>query len=380
MWEAFATGAVVAGAGVAAAWTGLRRKGLHRWLGEYVRTRHLRRDYVPGEPLEIVVCVCDHFEPKRGGVPPAKAKARVQQWVDEYPKLFDRYRDSFDRPPQHTFFYPADEYEPEYLDMLAGLCRRGYGDVEVHLHHDNDTAENLRRTLIDYKTTLHDRHGLLRKDPQTGEIIYAFIHGDWALDNSRSDGRHCGVDNELDVLVETGCYADFTMPSAPSETQTRRINSIYWAKGRPGQRKSHDDGVLVGQGAKPPRGLLMVQGPLLLDWSARKWGVVPGIENGNLQKNQPPTEKRVGHWLRARVELPGSESRVLVKLHTHGCHEPNQDVLLGPAMSELHESLASRRLNEQRSVVRYATAHELSELILAVCVKQPEVNELSKIV
>ena len=52
---------------------------------------------------------------------------------------------------------------------------------------------------------LHERHGLLRAGPETGKIIYSFIHGNWALDNSRPDGRWCGVDNEIDILVETGC-------------------------------------------------------------------------------------------------------------------------------------------------------------------------------
>ena len=70
-----------------------------------------------------------------------------------------------------------------------------------------------------------ERHGLLSRDRYTGEVGYGFIHGNWALDNSRPDGRMCGVDNELDVLRETGCYADFTLPSAPSPTQTRKINS-----------------------------------------------------------------------------------------------------------------------------------------------------------
>src|SRR5439155_25390076 len=132
--------------------------------------------------------VCDHYEPKRAGASPAKAKARVQQWVDEYPRLFSRFRVNDGFPPRHSFFYPAEEYEPEYLDMLAGLCRAGYGEVEVHLHHDNDTAGNLRHTLLEFKRTLSERHGLLSRDKETGEVVYGFIHGNWALDNCRSDG------------------------------------------------------------------------------------------------------------------------------------------------------------------------------------------------
>ncbi|MEJ7636728.1 MAG: hypothetical protein WKF75_01760 [Singulisphaera sp.] len=50
------------------------------------------------------------------------------------------------------------------------------------------------------------------------------------------------VNNEIDVLRETGCYADFTLPSAPSPTQTRQINSIYYASDDPRRPKSHDRG------------------------------------------------------------------------------------------------------------------------------------------
>ena len=171
--------------------------------------------------------------------------------MDEYPRLFERFRDSDGHSPRHSYFYPEEEYDPEYLEMLAEVCRAGYGEVEIHLHHDSDTADNLRRNLSNFKRTLAERHGLLSRDKETGAIVYGFIHGNWALDNARSDGRCCGVNNELDVLRETGCYADFTLPSAPSETQTRTINSIYWAVDDPHRPKSHDTGLELGVGPRP---------------------------------------------------------------------------------------------------------------------------------
>src|SRR5262249_33803104 len=154
-------------------------------------------------------------------------RARVERWVRDYPRRLGRFRDSDGRPPRHTFFYPPEEYAEEYLDGLAGLCRAGFGEVEVHVHHDRDTEEGLRATLLAYKDLLATRHGLLSRRRATGELVYGFIHGNWALCNSRPDGRWCGVNNELRILRETGCYADFTMPSAPSATQTRKINSLY---------------------------------------------------------------------------------------------------------------------------------------------------------
>jgi len=360
------TGAIVGGAGVA--W-GLRKRGLHRWIVPYLLSVRQRRSPRPGEAVHLILAVCDHYEPKRGGASMEAARRRVRQWVEEYPRLFSRFRDSDGVCPQHTFFYPADEYEPELVDRIAELCRHKdgnrYGEVEIHLHHDNDTAENLRRTLLEFKNTLAEVHGCLSRDKETGEVVYGFIHGNWALDNSRCDGRMCGVNNELDVLRETGCYADFTLPSAPSETQTRKINSIYWAVDDPKRPKSHDSGQDLGRHPQPAGGLLMIQGPLLLNWSKRKFGVLPSIENSCLQKNQPPSEARLELWLRANVKIPTHPNRFFVKLHTHGVNEPNQDVLLGEPMVRFHEALQERADRDPLFRFHYVTAREMANIALA---------------
>jgi hypothetical protein len=269
-----------------------KKRHIDRWIMPYLASVGTRRMPRPGEPVHLFLCIADHYEPKLGGASPEIARRRVDTWVRDYPRLFAQFRDSDGRPPRHTFFYPIEEYEPEYLDALAALCRSGYGEVEIHLHHDNDTAENLRRSLLDFKETLATRHGLLPRDPVTGEPLYAFIHGNWALDNSRPDGRWCGVNNELDILRETGCYVDMTMPSAPSETQTRTLNSIYYAVDDPLRPKSHDRGVAVGSAPAPDRSLMLIQGPLVFDWNRRRKGIIPTIENACIQgepsAHQPP--------------------------------------------------------------------------------------------
>jgi len=237
--------------------------------------------------------------------------------------------------------------------------------VEVHLHHDNDTAENLRRTLTEARDLLAARHGQLARHRRTGEPAYGFIHGNWSLDNSRPDGRLCGVNNELDVLRETGCYADFTMPAFPSPCQTRTVNSIYYAVGRPGCPKSHDTGSPAGPGRPPRRGLLMIQGPLVLDWGRRKWGLLPRVENGCLQGNQPPSARRLDLWLAARVRVPTRPDWYFVKLHTHGANERNMPVLLGDPMVRFHDALAARAAADPDFRYHYVTAREMANLVRA---------------
>lgn len=343
----------------------LRRRSLDRWLIPYLLQSNRRRSPGANEPVHVLICIADHYEPKRGNAPASVARQRVDRWTNDYPRLFERFRDSDGRPPRHTFFYPEEEYEPEYLDAVADLCRAGYGEVEVHLHHDRDTPDGLRSKLLRFKEVLSERHGLLARDRVTGEVRYCFIHGNWALDNSRPDGRCCGVNNELDILRETGCYADMTLPSAPSPTQTRKINSIYYAVGQPGKAKAHDTGVDVGSGPCPDRGLMMIQGPLLLNWHRRKWGLLPRLENGCLQGSQAPSLRRLDQWLTARVQVPSRPDWFFVKLYTHGADEPNMPVLLGEPMVRFHEALAQRAAENRNFRFHYVTAREMYNLVLA---------------
>ena len=175
----------------------------------------------------------------------------------------------------------------------------------------------------------------------------------------------CGVNNELEVLRETGCYADFTLPSAPSEGQTRTINRIYYAVGRPGRCKSHNTGVRVGTAPPPDRGLMLIQGPLRLDWGNRKFGVVPRIENACLQGSQPPSERRLENWLSCRVQVPTRPDWYFVKLHTHGANEFNMPVLLGEPMVQFHQHLRDRAGRDPNFRFHYVTAREMYNLAKA---------------
>lgn len=343
----------------------MRLRPDNRWMISYLPHVLGRSPAARSRPIHLLLCIADHFEPQSGRVGPGRAAARVEAWVRGYPRLLGGFRDHDGRPPRHTFFFPIDEYDAGHVDAVAGLCRDGFGEVEIHLHHDGDTSEALRERLLHFKALFDERHGLLPRHRRAGELAYGFVHGNWALDNSRPDGRWCGVNNELDVLRETGCYADFTLPSYPSATQTRTINSIYYAVDDPARPRSHDRGVAVGSGPAPERGLMLIQGPLLPDWGRRKWGLLPRVENGCLQGNQPPTARRLDLWLRARVQVPTRPDWFFVKLHTHGAPEANQRVVLGEPMVRFHRELARRAAADPSFRVHYVTAREMYNLARA---------------
>jgi hypothetical protein len=66
------------------------------------------------------------------------------------------------------------------------MKRAGIADVDVHIHHDGEGQQNFVDRMSGFSETLVTRHGLLRLSH--GRPVFGFIHGNWALDNSRPDG------------------------------------------------------------------------------------------------------------------------------------------------------------------------------------------------
>ena len=339
-------------------------KSTLNWLPNYLaRDLRLKLSGFPA-PKHIYFCICDHFEPYWHNADKGTAQSRLNRWLDEWPKLADKHLDSTGQKLKYSFFYPEEEYQKDDLDALAELCHAGYGEVEIHLHHDNDTPENLRSTLLDFKKRLHEEHGLLSVDKNTGEIVYGFIHGNWALNNSRPDGRMCGINNETKILLETGCYADLTMPSAPDNCQTRKVNSIYYDTGSE-QPKSHDSGPDAHVALKQT-GLLMVQGPLGLSWSRPKWGVLPRIENSGLMASTPITRQRVEEWVGHRIHVVGAPEHVFIKLYAHGTQEKNMKMFFDDHGGARLLAALTEYADQAGCQVHFVSAREMVNAICAL--------------
>jgi hypothetical protein len=129
--------------------------------------------------------------------------------------------------------------------------------------------------------------------------------------------------------------------------------------------KSHDWGIDVGAAPPPPEALMLIQGPLLLDWRHRKAGLWPRLENGCLQGNQPPSIERLPLWLKARVQVPARPDWSFVKLHAHGAEERSQEVLLGDAMVRFHHDLVRYAADRPQFHYHYVTAREMYNLARA---------------
>ena len=334
-------------------------KELHLWVGGWLRDRAFKAALprVEGD-RHLLFCVCDHFEPLHGRAPADVARARVSVWRRGLPELVRSFRDSSGRQPRHTFFYPGEEYDPALVEPLAELVQAGLAEVEVHLHHDGDTRASLRERLLD-TVGLLDAHGLVPR--RAGEPAWSFVHGNWSLANGRRDGRWCGVDDELSLLHEVGCYADFTFPSAPDPCQPSVVNSIYFARDA-SIRRAYGRAEPVRVGSPARRSVLLVQGPLAITRRARALAL--RIEAAALSSSDPPTVARLAAWVDQWVHVRGRPEWTFVKLHSHGAPEKNARTMLGDEMAALHEALG-RLASEGTWRVHYATAREMYNVVRA---------------
>jgi hypothetical protein len=123
---------------------------------------------------------------------------------------------------------------------------------------------------------------------------------------------------------------------------------------------------LDAQVGKGKRGdLLLVQGPLALDWKSRKRGFLPGIENGELGAGRPPSVKRFKIWLNQRIHVKPKRNWVFLKVHTHGAVEKNADILLGHEMDQFLGELENFAAKGNGFELHYVTAREMYNIIKA---------------
>jgi hypothetical protein len=353
---------------------GLRDKLAYgfRLLPSYAWQGLTRR--VPRGGVHLIITLADHFEPsivpEDGSLraPFEEQERRLDSWCREYPRLAEPWRDSDERPLFHTYFYPAEQYDRSLIQRLAEHCREGWGEIEIHLHHGisaPDTSENTRRQLLSFRDALASEHGCLSYLDGVGAARYAFVHGNFALANS-AEGSFCGVDDEMQVLADTGCYADLTLPTAAFHpAQIAKINSLYECGLPLQQRAPHRRGHDLERGRAPEVFPLMIQGPLMLRLfpsRSRK----AGIENGAITRRNPLSLSRLRLWKQAAISVRGKPEWLFIKLHCHGMDPTQQDTVMGEPMREFLRQLVEGA--EQRGeILHFVSAREMVNIILAAC-------------
>jgi len=316
--------------------------------------------------LHILFCTVDHFEPGTGSVTSGVERERVRTLLSEYPKLVRNHKDYAGNIPKRTWFFPPHYHRNDNLRGLISLCASGYGEIELHLHHGKtkpDSAENLKRTI---KQCIEEYSSFGIFGTEDGRRKYGFIHGDWALDNSRN-GKYCGVNNEIQILKETGCYADFTFPSL-NEANPIQINSIYYAQGDPKKTKSYNKGITVRRLGEQSEDLMIIQGPthpFLKNKTLsglRVWG-------DSINGTPPTTKKRIDLWVKTAIHIRGKREWIIIKTSMHGAEDGM--AVLGREMDEIFSYLETKYNDGKNYVLHYVTARELFNIIKAIEAGEP---------
>ena len=243
------------------------------FLPDYMRSVFRPVAAVKG-PTHVFFLFADHFEP-------LFSVERTRQWADRYRAMALQHRDSTGRVLQHTWFYPGDQFEPRILGILRQLMADGFGEVELHYHHADDSPETLR-VALKYAIKRFQTFGFLKT--VDGRTAFAFVHGNEGLDNA--DGELCGVNDELRILHSFGCFADYTFPALDHRAQPPFVNSLYAARDDPQPKSDRTRWPLLycKSGAAD---LMIFQGPLTLapSWNLRRLFI--DVDDGNIHATTP---------------------------------------------------------------------------------------------
>ena len=340
--------------GTSAIYAYIKMKNIDRWLIHYIQGI-ISRPTVKDQPIDIMFLFVDHFE--LNGY-----QDRLEAWTTGYPAIAKKHFDSDGHHPKHSFFYALDLMHEHELVAMKPVVDSGYGEFELHWHHDHDTPDSFVRKL-DAAMEIFHKHGYMKPYEQGQKSCFSFIHGNWSLGNSRSD-NFCGVDNEVQILKDQGCYADFTYPALFSEAQPPMVNNVYYCQNLD-QASCYFQGrdASVNTPQKEDE-FLIFQGPMsinLKDWR-HKWH--PTIEDGDI--NQFPTHddpKRINAWMNQGIHVKGRPEWQFVKIFCHGAQDHKS--VVSETTDRMHDYIEKHYNDGEKYRLHYVSAREAYNILKA---------------
>lgn len=303
----------------------------------------------------LMFIVVDHYEP---GFEHDEAVQANEEWLDEYKKSVNGKVDSYGNRFVYNWFYPFDQRNDQVLQRLQREVQQGAGEVEFHWHKPCLTKQEYQQQLGEAVSWFNQLGAFkAKKDVDSKEIStkprFAFIAGNWDLDNGRGTG--CGIDDEISQLVKAGGYMDMTYSTLGSPAQPKNmINQLYYVEDTD-KARSYEKGIRVAVGNKAPDDpFLMFQGPLSFHWDL-------SFEYGALESYALPSLKRIKHWLDSHIHVEHKPEWSFVKLYSHGIQSP--DIVkhhLGPMLDQLKIETESRGIK-----LHYVSAREAYNIVRA---------------
>ncbi len=207
---------------------------------------------------------------------------------------------------------------------------------------------------MSFRDALAYDHGCLSYEEGSVAPQYAFVHGNFALANC-ADGYACGVDNEMQILADTGCYVDMTYPAAAFHpAQIAILNSLYECELPLDQTAPQRYGRYLQAGHPITKLPFIVQGPLMLDFDRNSRSGFGRLDNAAITGRNPASLRRLALWKEAAITVAGRPDWLFIKLHTHGMDPvDSENVLRAPMQKFLAELDRRRRRAKRNSAFRF---------------------------
>jgi hypothetical protein len=331
-----------------------KKKNIDRWLPHYFKGI-FSYSRVKDKPIDIMFLFVDHFELNG-------KEDRLKAWTDDYPEIAKKHKDSDGHNPKHSFFYALDLMHEHELVAMKPVIDAGFGEFELHWHHDHDTPSSFVEKLDDAMKIFH-KHGYMKPYLPNQKACFSFIHGNWSLGNSRGE-QFCGVDNEVEILKKQGCYADFTYPALFSEAQPPMINNIYYCSDL-NKPSCHFQG-RDAEVNKPARNneFMIFQGPMTINWLdwRHKWH--PNFEDGDIKSTPTHDDpKRIRAWMRQSIHVKGCPEWQFVKIFCHGAQDHKS--VVSDTTDRMHSYIEKHYNDGKKYRLHYVSAREAYNIVRA---------------
>lgn len=257
-------------------------------------------------------------------------------------------------------------------EMIGELRAQTNVEFQVHLHHEhlvgNDGDWNALHREVKLRTDpqqderrlhflLRTELATLRHDTGLALDKWGFVHGMWALNGS--DRTVCQIDNEMAILMEHGCWGDFSFPAGRNHCDPTILEQPYTCKPFTGA-KAYDDPrcgpVAVDVGAAA------IRDDRFLIWNSKAKHDVCSLDyynQYNLQRVKN-TDHIVFSWLSA---CPVIDQTLYIKTHSHSMdahyyEDGNRIPLTSPSMEEMFD-LLQRACGDAKVELKLATVDEV---------------------
>jgi len=164
------------------------------------------------------------------------------------------------------------------------------------------------------------------------------------------------------MLKECGCYADFTFPRPSGASEPAFTNSICFSKTKTNQKKR------AAVKNWPEEDLLIIDGPMGINWRNRRFCLFPRAENGEISARSRFTPHRARLWLDAAPQIEGDTKNLFLKLHAYGAVDSTVRYLFGESgMHDLYAYLEKYSIDNSDLILHYVSAYDMYRKIQAVC-------------